>query len=72
MAMTKIFERPAIAKIPKIDNIQRIRTTDAICLIGLGRIPINQRITKNIRRSQTVINRPFKVINGKAKTWNGP
>jgi hypothetical protein len=50
---------PAIAIIPKRDNIQIKINTTAICLKGLGKLPTSQIKTRKIRISQIVMENPL-------------
>jgi hypothetical protein len=55
IAITRILDNPANAKIPNTDRIHNTRKTDAIALKGLGRIPIIAATTRNVKRFQSVI-----------------
>jgi hypothetical protein len=70
IAIINILESPAMAIIPKTERIQRMRSTPAISLNGLGRTPIKVPITKRISIFQRVIGCPFmlnKVRSGTVK-----
>lgn len=55
MTIIIMLGKPAIAKIPKVDNIQTKTKTAAISRSGLGKIPINQLTTIKINIAQRVI-----------------
>lgn len=48
---SKIFERPVIARIPKIDKTHSIKINIAISRIGVGKIPIAHSTKRKIIRS---------------------
>ena len=62
--MTIMCGNPAIATMPRVDNSQIIKRTPAITLKGPGNASIAQRITRNMRRSQRLIECPFSVNRG--------
>ena len=51
MTKTIIFESPAMARIPSTERTHRAKSTEAIIRNGLGKMPIAQLITANIRIS---------------------
>lgn len=70
IAIINRLDKPVIAKIPKTDNTQRIKSTIPISLIGEGSIPIAQTIKAKINRSHKDIGLPFmlnKIIPGITK-----
>lgn len=60
-----ILESPAIAITPSVERTQIIRSTIPSCLRGFGKAPIAQRITANIKRSQSLMSWPFIAKRGK-------
>lgn len=55
MAMTRILEKPIRGIIPKVAKSHKSNNIPATCLIGEGRIPTAQAVTKKISTSQIVI-----------------
>lgn len=63
MAITNMEDSPPRARIPKIDRIQSISKTPAICLKGLGKAPIKAQRTRRIKIFHKVIGWLFRVNN---------
>jgi len=61
MAITRMFDSPATAIIPKEASSQIKTNTTAICLNGLGKLVTSQIKTRKMRRFQMVISKPLNL-----------
>ncbi len=57
IAIISKLDKPAKAKIPRVDRIQSRSKTVAISRKGLGKSPINQETTIRIKMDQRVMGR---------------